>query len=78
MRTGEVDPFFRVTMDITMVMIMDMKVNIITKNIMLMVMSTMLIMTMKKCHKNIKLLMLAVSLQILDSSNAEHLLMDLD
>ena len=78
MRTGEVDPFFRVTMDITMVMIMDMKVNIITKNIMLMVMSTMLIMTMKKYHKNIKLLMLAVSLQILVSSNAEHLLMDLD
>ena len=78
MRTGEVDPFFRVTMDITMVMIMDMKVNIITRNIMLRVMSTMLIMTMKKCHKNIKLLMLTVSLQILVFSNAVPLLTDLD
>ena len=78
MRTGEVDPFFRVTMDITMVMIMDMKVNIITRNIMLRVMNTMLIMTMNKYHKNIKSLMLAVSLPILVFSNAEHLLMDLD
>ena len=46
MRTGIVDPFFQVTLDITMVMTMDMKMSIITENIMLRVMSTMLIMNM--------------------------------